>query len=68
MSIFQGAGHVLWSSAACGVIMGQNCCSSEAAFQLLALASSHRNAKARVVAETILNTLPRGTPAAHFAD
>ncbi len=48
--------------------MGQNCCSSEAAFQLLALASSHRNAKARVVAETILNTLPRGTPAAHFAD
>jgi hypothetical protein len=51
---------------ACGVIMGQNRCSYEEAFDILAKASSHRNVKARVVAETILSGLPGGTPSTHF--
>jgi GAF domain-containing protein len=51
---------------ACGVIMGQNRCSYQDAFQILAKASSHRNVKARVVAETILSDLPGGSPSTHF--
>lgn len=51
---------------ACGVIMGQNRCSYQEAFNILAKASSHRNVKARVVAETILSDLPGGTPTTHF--
>ncbi|MET1086958.1 MAG: GAF and ANTAR domain-containing protein [Arthrobacter sp.] len=51
---------------ACGVIMGQNRCSYQDAFQILATASSHRNIKVRVVAETILSDLPGGVPATHF--
>ncbi|MGM9473868.1 ANTAR domain-containing protein [Pseudarthrobacter sp. YS3] len=51
---------------ACGVIMGQNRCSYEDAFNILARASSHRNVKARVVADTILKDLPGGPPATHF--
>jgi AmiR/NasT family two-component response regulator len=51
---------------ACGVIMGQNRCSYQDAFQILAKASSHRNVKARVVAETILGDLPGGPPSTHF--
>ncbi|WP_458781287.1 GAF and ANTAR domain-containing protein [Arthrobacter sp. D3-16] len=51
---------------ACGVIMGQNRCSYQEAFQILANASSHRNVKARVVAENILSALPGGPPTTHF--
>jgi hypothetical protein len=51
---------------ACGVIMGQNRCSYEDAFQILAKAASHRNIKARVVAETLLSDLPGGAPSTHF--
>jgi len=51
---------------ACGVIMGQNRCSYEDAFHVLAQASSHRNVKARVVAETMLQQLPGGPPFTHF--
>ena len=53
---------------ACGLIMGQNRCSYEAAFHILAQASSHRNVKARVVAETMLRELPGGAPSTHFMD
>ncbi|PTT62135.1 GAF and ANTAR domain-containing protein [Arthrobacter sp. HMWF013] len=51
---------------ACGVIMGQNRCSYEDAFNILTRASSHRNVKARVIADTILKDLPGGPPATHF--
>jgi hypothetical protein len=53
---------------ACGLIMGQNRCSYEAAFHILAQASSHRNVKARVVAETMLRELPGGAPSTHFVE
>jgi GAF domain-containing protein len=43
--------------AACGVIMVQNKCSYEAAFEILAKASSHRNIKVRRVAEGILRNV-----------
>ncbi|KQR05976.1 histidine kinase [Arthrobacter sp. Leaf145] len=39
---------------ACGVIMAQNRCGHDEAFQLLTTASSHRNQKLRVVAEEIV--------------
>lgn len=51
---------------ACGVIMGQNRCSYEEAFKILANASSHRNVKVRVLAESLLEALPGGTPGTHF--
>lgn len=51
---------------ACGVIMGQNGCSYDEAFEILAKASSHRNIKVRVVAETILANVPDGSPSTHF--
>ncbi|WP_285249848.1 GAF and ANTAR domain-containing protein [Pseudarthrobacter sp. fls2-241-R2A-168] len=53
---------------ACGVIMGQNRCSYDDAFHILAQASSHRNVKARVVAETMLRELPGGLPSTHFKE
>jgi hypothetical protein len=53
-------------NTACGVIMGQNQCSYEAAFQVLALASSNRNLTLRDVAEGMLSTLPGGVPPTHF--
>jgi hypothetical protein len=53
---------------ACGVIMGQNRCSYEDAFHILAQASSHRNVKTRVVAETMLGELPGGAPSTHFKE
>jgi GAF domain-containing protein len=52
--------------AACGVIMAQNRCSYEDAFSILAKASSHRNIKLRLVAETILENMPGGSPTTHF--
>ncbi|WP_426987505.1 ANTAR domain-containing protein [Pseudarthrobacter sp. Y6] len=51
---------------ACGVIMGQNQCSYEEAFNILATASSHRNIKVRVLAESLLEDLSGGTPSTHF--
>jgi hypothetical protein len=51
---------------ACGVIMGQNQCSYNEAFAILAKASSHRNIKVRKVADSILESLPGGLPRTHF--
>jgi GAF domain-containing protein len=53
---------------ACGLIMGQNRCSYEDAFHILAQASSHRNVKVRFVAETMLRELPGGLPVTHFRE
>lgn len=50
---------------ACGVIMGQNRCSYDEAFDILAKASSHRNIKLRYIAESILEGYG-GAPEAHF--
>ena len=50
---------------ACGVIMGQNRCSYDEAFDILARASSHRNMKLRQIAESILETYG-GAPETHF--
>ncbi|MEO8282826.1 MAG: ANTAR domain-containing protein [Pseudarthrobacter sp.] len=51
---------------ACGVIMGQNRCSYEEAFGIIAKASSNRNVKVRALAESLLEDLPGGAPATHF--
>jgi AmiR/NasT family two-component response regulator len=51
---------------ACGVIMGQNHCSYEEAFGIIAKASSNRNVKVRALAESLLEDLPGGAPATHF--
>lgn len=51
---------------ACGVIMGQNRCSYEEAFGIIAKASSNRNIKVRALAESLLADLPGGAPATHF--
>jgi GAF domain-containing protein len=51
---------------ACGVIMAQNRCSYDDAFQILAKASSHRNVKVRALAESILENVPGGLPRTHF--
>lgn len=53
-------------NVACGVIMGQNGCSYEAALQMLTLASSHRNLTIRDAAEAMLRPLPGGVPPTHF--
>jgi len=50
---------------ACGVIMGQNRCSYDEAFDILAKASSHRNMKLRHVAESMLESYG-GAPETHF--
>lgn len=50
---------------ACGVIMGQNRCSYDEAFDILARASSHRNMKLRRIAESILDGYG-GAPETHF--
>ena len=50
---------------ACGVIMGQNKCSYDEAFAILAKASSHRNMKLRLIAESILEGYG-GAPETHF--
>lgn len=49
-------------NTACGVIMGQNQCSYEAAFQILTAASSQQNLTLRDVAEGMLRALPGGVP------
>lgn len=50
---------------ACGLIMGQNKCSYDEAFDILARASSHRNMKLRHVAESMLESYG-GAPETHF--
>ncbi|MCD4853687.1 GAF and ANTAR domain-containing protein [Arthrobacter sp. AK01] len=51
---------------ACGIIMGQNRCTQEEAFQILKKASSTRNQKLRVVAESLVKTVAQQAPVAHF--
>ncbi len=51
---------------ACGIIMGQNRCSQEEAFQMLKKASSTRNQKLRVVAESLVKSVAQQAPIAHF--
>ncbi|MEQ4566736.1 GAF and ANTAR domain-containing protein [Paenarthrobacter sp. CAP02] len=51
---------------ACGVIMGQNRCSQDEAFQILKKASSTRNQKLRDVAESLVKSVANQAPVAHF--
>ena len=51
---------------ACGVIMAQNRCSQEEAFELLTKASSHRNQKLRDLAAEVLGRVNSGTITTHF--
>lgn len=53
-------------NTACGVLMGQNGCSYEAAHQMLLQESKQRNLTIRDVAEGLLQVLPGGVPASHF--
>jgi hypothetical protein len=53
-------------NTACGVLMGQNGCSYEAAHQILLHESKQRNLTIRDVAEGLLQILPGGVPASHF--
>ena len=53
-------------NTACGVIMGQNQCSYDAAVQILTAASSEQNLTLRDVAEGMLSTLKGGVPTTHF--
>jgi hypothetical protein len=51
---------------ACGVIMGRNGCSYEAALRILTRFSGQRSLKVRDVAEDLLRVMPGGVPATHF--
>ncbi|MFW0775870.1 GAF and ANTAR domain-containing protein [Paenarthrobacter nitroguajacolicus] len=51
---------------ASGIIMGQNRCTQEQAFQILKKASSTRNQKLRDVAETLVKSVAKEAPVAHF--
>ncbi|ABM06473.1 MULTISPECIES: GAF and ANTAR domain-containing protein [Micrococcaceae] len=51
---------------ACGIIMGQNRCTQEEAFQILKKASSTRNQKLREVAESLVTSVAKQAPVAHF--
>lgn len=51
---------------AVGVIMGQNCCSQDAAMTILKTASSSRNIKLRDVAASVLQSLGQGPATTHF--
>jgi hypothetical protein len=53
-------------NTACGVLMGQNGCSYEAAHQTLRQESQQRSLTIRDVAEGLLQVLPGGIPASHF--
>lgn len=54
---------------ACGIIMAQNRCSKEAAFEILRRASTTRNQKLHTIAKTIVNSLAgQQTVTAHFDD
>ncbi|GAA1760789.1 GAF and ANTAR domain-containing protein [Kocuria aegyptia] len=51
---------------AVGIIMGQNRCSQERAFEILRAASSHRNRKLRDVAADLVTTVGAGPAITHF--
>jgi GAF domain-containing protein len=51
---------------ACGIIMGQNRCTQEEAFEILKKASSTRNQKLREVAESLVTSVAKQAPVAHF--
>lgn len=51
---------------ASGIIMGQNRCSQDEAFQILKKASSSRNQKLRDVAESLVKSVADKAPVAHF--
>ncbi|MFE4196132.1 GAF and ANTAR domain-containing protein [Paenarthrobacter sp. NPDC056912] len=51
---------------ACGIIMGQNRCTQDQAFQILKKASSSRNQKLRDVAQTLIESVANQAPVAHF--
>ncbi|MFJ6453150.1 GAF and ANTAR domain-containing protein [Paenarthrobacter sp. NPDC091669] len=51
---------------ASGIIMGQNRCTQEEAFQILKKASSTRNQKLREVAESLVQSVAKQAPVAHF--
>jgi hypothetical protein len=53
-------------NTACGVLMGQNGCTYEAAHKTLVQESKQRNLTIRDVAEGLLQVLPGGIPASHF--
>ncbi|MGO4186397.1 GAF and ANTAR domain-containing protein [Pseudarthrobacter sp. TAF60_1] len=53
-------------NTACGVLMGQQGCTYEAALQTLRQESKQRNLTVRNVAEGLLQVLPGGIPASHF--
>ncbi|GAA2871883.1 GAF and ANTAR domain-containing protein [Paenarthrobacter ilicis] len=51
---------------ACGIIMGQNRCSQDEAFQMLKKASSSRNQKLRDVADAIVQSVSKQAAVTHF--
>lgn len=51
---------------AVGIVMGQNRCSQEEAFGILAAASSHRNVKLRDLAAELVATVGQGPATTHF--
>jgi GAF domain-containing protein len=53
---------------ATGILMAQNRCGQQEAFEMLRAASSHRNIKIRDLAEQIVRSLGGGPPTAYFQD
>ncbi|MCQ2000069.1 GAF and ANTAR domain-containing protein [Arthrobacter zhaoxinii] len=53
---------------AVGIVMAQNKCSQEAAFEILSGASSNRNVKLRDVAERVVQSVTAQTVKTHFVD
>lgn len=51
---------------ACGIIMGQNRCSQEEAFEILKKASNGRNQKLRDIAESLIKAVTGAVPVSHF--
>ncbi|GAB2623913.1 GAF and ANTAR domain-containing protein [Kocuria arenosa] len=51
---------------AVGIVMAQNRCTQERAFEILRAASSHRNVKLRQVAADLVATVSRGPATTHF--
>ena len=51
---------------AVGIIMGQNRCPQEKAFEILRAASSHRNIKLRDLAADLVATVGKGPASTHF--
>ena len=51
---------------AVGIIMGQNRCTQDEAFEILRAASNHRNVKLRELAADLVTTVGRGPASTHF--